>query len=427
MDMESRHSSNFLEKKLRRKDCKLVLLAVKSSSEECNKSYETLSELSDEMVADPDIVLEAVKRRGSNIRFVEDLAIIDDEVIIKAACKNDGTAIQYLPDLIQKEMLQRDNLKIVIENGNCEALDSADDRWWTNQYILLAAKNSLTYGSADMAEWYTEDWQLVMDLLVQTDAPLEQYSELPDYIRSDSQVGLTILRKNESRDFEEATLALRLRNVITDDEIARQYMGKIMKFAYNDRACACGGDIWSEKSTAISLCKFDGDYYRFVPSSLNADFDVVKAALSRSVSLTTISLVPVTILREHIDIAAMASKACSDGVSWREHVNIFQRFGEGLMKQPSVLLEWVRKGWTVGYYVWHIVRFGDEQVIVGALKHEMNGWQFTAVFKHFPKASCGNKLIMLSAVLANPMVLKFIQEKLLQDYDFMLSVIGSGS
>jgi hypothetical protein len=57
----------------------------------------------------------------------------------------------------------------------------------------------------------------------------------------------------------------------------------------------------------------------------------------------------------------------------------------------------------------------------------MNGWQFTAVFKHFPKASCGNKLIMLSAVLANPMVLKFIQEKLLQDYDFMLSVIGSGS
>jgi hypothetical protein len=47
----------------------LVLLAVKSSSEDCNETYETLSELSEEMVVDPDVVLKAVKRRGSNLRF----------------------------------------------------------------------------------------------------------------------------------------------------------------------------------------------------------------------------------------------------------------------------------------------------------------------------------------------------------------------
>jgi DNA-binding NarL/FixJ family response regulator len=50
-----------LPRKLR-EDFKLVLLAVKSSSEDCNETYETLSELSEEMVVDPDIVLQAVKR-----------------------------------------------------------------------------------------------------------------------------------------------------------------------------------------------------------------------------------------------------------------------------------------------------------------------------------------------------------------------------
>jgi hypothetical protein len=33
---------------------------------------------------------------------------------------------------------------------------------------------------------------------------------------------------------------------------------------------------------------------------------------------------------------------------------------------------------------------------------------------------------MLPAVQANPVILKFIHDKLLQDYDFMLSVVGSG-
>lgn len=53
-------------------DYDLVLLAVKSSSEECNKTYEILEHLSDEMVDEADIVYEAVKHRGSNLRFVQD-------------------------------------------------------------------------------------------------------------------------------------------------------------------------------------------------------------------------------------------------------------------------------------------------------------------------------------------------------------------
>ena len=108
-----------------------------------------------------------------------------------------------------------------------------------------------------------------------------------------------------------------------------------------------------------------------MPSSLNTDLDVVKAALSNTVSSTTIGLVPVTILQEHVDIAAMAIKACSDDVSWGERLSIFRYLGEDISKQPIVLLEWVRKGWSVGYPFSQYTRFNDNQVAVEALKHEI--------------------------------------------------------
>jgi hypothetical protein len=86
-----------LPRKLR-EHFKLVLLAVKSSSEDCNETYETLRELSEEMVMGPDIVLEAVKRRGSSYVLLQIwFSWLDDIEIIKATCKNDGAAIQYCP------------------------------------------------------------------------------------------------------------------------------------------------------------------------------------------------------------------------------------------------------------------------------------------------------------------------------------------
>ena len=73
------------------RDYKLALLAIQCSSEECNESFETLSELSEEMLDDYEIVYEAVKRRGSNLRFVTDKALLEDLDIVVAACENDGS------------------------------------------------------------------------------------------------------------------------------------------------------------------------------------------------------------------------------------------------------------------------------------------------------------------------------------------------
>jgi hypothetical protein len=92
------------------------------------------------MVADPDIVLEAVKRRGSSYVLLQIwFSWLDDIEIIKATCKNDGAAIQYCPKgLVRKEMLSESNLKLVVENGGFSFLKRSDaDHWMVRPWLFV--------------------------------------------------------------------------------------------------------------------------------------------------------------------------------------------------------------------------------------------------------------------------------------------------
>ena len=166
----------FLPRQLR-EDYNLVLLAVKSSSEDCNETYETLSELSEEMVGDATIVLEAVKRRGSNLRFVEDLVLLEDEEIIMAACKNDGSAIQYCPKgPVRSELLRGSNLITIIKNGGYWALDDSDFPCvWKRKHDLAAVENGVIFCADYMEELRNEDEALFMDILRHSSCPFDQY------------------------------------------------------------------------------------------------------------------------------------------------------------------------------------------------------------------------------------------------------------
>ena len=419
-----------LPRKLR-EDYKLVLLAVKSSSEECNETYETLSELSEQMVEDADIVFEAVKRRGSNLRFVEDLVLLDDIEIIKAACKNDGAAIQYCPKgLVRKEMLSGSNLKLVVENGGYSNLKKRDaDHWMARGCLLSAAKNGLVASAEFMGRLYKQDPQLFMDMLRHTSRPFAQYRAIPEAVRSDGSVGLAILQTNESSQIRRGFAG-------TAPERVKRYSGghcskhiarllRLLDTTMSFRSlCMLGLD----KTIVVSLCKFKETIYNLAPSDLKTNLDVVKATLSGTVSLETIRRIPQTLLRQHHDIAAMAIAACRDPnptQNWQIRYQMQRHLGNDLVKQPTVLLAWAKKGWPF-YSFGRYARFNDNQVAVEALKHEKSSWEYNDIFRRFPKAIRGNKSVMLPAVQANPVVLKYVHDKLLQDYDFMLSVVGSG-
>jgi hypothetical protein len=103
-----------------------------------------------------------------------------------------------------------------------------------------------------------------------------------------------------------------------------------------------------------------------------------------------------------------------------------RHLGDHLVEQPAVLIAWTKKGWSF-YPLGHYLRLNDNQVAScrgPKARNEQLGIQW--YFRRFPKAIRGIKFVMLPAVQANPVILKFIHDKLLQDYDFMLSVVGSG-
>lgn len=412
-------------------DYDLVLLAVKSSSPECNESYETLSELSDEMLAEADIVHEAVKRRGSNLRFVECLVLLEDPVIIKAACKNDGKALEYCPESpVRDNMLKGSNLKMILRNGGCMALNEKDDNYWCDpEYFLAAVEGGMWFSNAEfLSELYKNDRPLFMDVLRLSDFPFDQYEAIPIEIQRDPSIGLAILRTNQS--IGKFKLAHHLSTDISDDKALCKHMKTLMKFAAQGHAIP-GGELWTDKAIVVSLCKFNGDYLQHAYTPLVSDPDVLRAAFSGPVSSGTIYRVPLTVFEQHHDIVAMAVKFCRDSNPnhWRSpQWKMYRRLGAGIVTQPQVMLEWARRGWYITWGAPHSVVYCNEAVALEALKHcGEASWKIELLRRRLPnKKLQGDKAFMLSAIEANPIALKLARCSLLRDYDFMLRVVSSG-
>jgi len=127
------------------KDRRLILTSIRRSSAECSQSYEHLSELSEELRADEEIVMAAIRKRGSNLRFVTAPDLADDLDVALAACKQDGNAIQFVPKGPTRDALKRRrNIRTIIANGggaalNCKHLSKCDE-----ECLLAAVENGLS-------------------------------------------------------------------------------------------------------------------------------------------------------------------------------------------------------------------------------------------------------------------------------------------
>ncbi|KAL3914963.1 MAG: hypothetical protein SGARI_008297, partial [Bacillariaceae sp.] len=84
----------WLDNKIQR-DEKLALFAVKRAGAEYAKSHEHLLDLPGRYRNDEEIVLEAVKQRGSNVKYITDKSLKTKISVIDAACQNDGFAWQF--------------------------------------------------------------------------------------------------------------------------------------------------------------------------------------------------------------------------------------------------------------------------------------------------------------------------------------------
>jgi hypothetical protein len=405
-------------------DCNLVLQAIQWSSEECNESYETLSELAEEMLDDYDIVYEAAKRRGSNLQYVTDKSLLEDIDIVMAACENDGSAIQYVPKCpARDEMLEENNLIVLIENGgHCFLQELGEEYMVKRKYLLAAVKNGLIIPHDISLKLYEQNRSLFKSVLHHTNQPFEQYAAFPESIRDNSNVGTDILTTNTS--FDEKSWAFRFCKDIPKD-VMRNYIEPLMKMA-RDQCASGGGDFWDEKSIVISLCKIKGENFALVSTRLCEDVDVAKAAFSNengSIYVQTIKKCPQSLFRANHDIAALAVKACEDTwSSYRVQSDILRHMGSQVISCKSFFLAWLRRGWPPRNYTGHTCSFRkDRDIALEAVKNAESGRDVRDLFTSFlPSRLSIDKEFMMKAVKANPLAFKEAGANLFEDFDYML-------
>jgi hypothetical protein len=414
-----------LPDKLQR-DYKLALWAIQSSSEACSESFEHLSVLSEEMLDDYEIVYEAVKRRGSNLRFVTDKSLLEDIDIVMAACEQDGAAIEYCPmGDTRDELLEDDaNLIVLIENGgHCVLKELGEEYMLQSKYLIPAVKSGMLLPADFAAKLYEQDRPLFMDVLLHTSKPFAQYYKLPEDIRSDSSVGMAILKRD---DLDEGSWAFRFSKEIPED-VARSHIDALMKLAKEEHVRDTNGSgIWDEKAIAVALCKINGENYSRVSSRLKSDVDVAKAACTGKFDTFTLKQIPQTLLRSNHNVAAMALKACatSSNPGWHVRSDVYRHFGQQVMSCRAVFLEWIRKGWPTRHQFGRTIPFfHDSGVALEAIKN-CESENVGDVLSEFSSRVRGDKAFMVSAVQANPEVLHCASADLLHDFDFMLRGIS---
>ena len=408
-------------------DCNLVLRAIQWSSEECNESYETLSELAEEMLDDYDIVYEAAKRRGSNLQYVTDKSLLEDIDIVMAACENDGSAIQYVPKCpARDEMLEENNLIVLIENGgHCFLQELGEEYMVKRKYLLAAVKNGLIIPHDISLKLYEQNRSLFKSVLHHTNQPFEQYAAFPESIRDNSNVGTDILTTNTS--FDEKSWAFRFSKDIPKD-VMRNHIEPLMNMARDPYAYPLGEDFWDDKSIVISLCKINGENFASVSTRLRADVDVAKAAFKDGrVSRNTILKCPQTLFEANHSIATLAIGACWErSPSWYTRSELFRHFGQATSSRPF-LLAWLKKGWQTRYlYGRNIPFFNDSAMALEAIKDVEDGERSAAdILRDFSPQLRGDKSFILKALEANPTVIKCASEDILYDFEFLLRGIST--
>jgi hypothetical protein len=439
----------FLAPKLQN-DHRLAMSAIVCSSEECSRVYEHLSELPEELREDYDvsktllslpqlvreydvyrtttfhyniiyhslqIVMAAVKKRGSNLRFVTDPDLLEDKEIVEAACQQDGNALQFVPEgsELRTAMLKRENLKTILANGGGAMLQFASPRNQINdELILLAVENGLS-DIPNLAMMYQDNLSLLKRVL---NLSSKLYLNLPCDLKAKRELGLEALF-SESLDETTANEIVTCVPALLEEREPMLFVAKKGYFAILAR---CPVEIRDNKATMAAACSVKSDFWKIASARLRMDPDVVRAALTSS------TLDPCCVFELSTEFfvqnAGMAELAINvyDGNDYRR---LYNRLPPAVLETRSVFLAWIRKGWKIQHHfptLSEVERRGyqhDDEVLLALIDFDRYFFQKAC------KCKRSNRAFMKKAIEVDGRVIVYAEEDLRQDFDMMLLAIGS--
>jgi hypothetical protein len=367
----------------------------------------------------PQIVMAAVKKRGSNLRFVTDRVLLEDEGIIKAACQHDGGLLQFVPEGsdVWKTMLKRENLKTFLTDGNGggDILQFASPRDQMDEnLVLLAVKNGLS-DIPDLAMMYRGDFTLLKKVLKLSS---KLYWNLPSEFQAKRELGLEAL-SSEFLDERTADLIVSCIPALLKETEPMMCVASRGYYAVLSR---CSEEIRDNKAVMVAACSVNGLSLGIASARLRPDPDVVRAALtSGNLDWDYIFKLPREFFLRHAGIVELAINVC-DGDDRERRLCTHLNFAA--VQNRTIFLARIRKGWLSRRY-YHLLssdftRFKPEDEVLLALV--ASDWRFLRT-AHLSKRS--SRAFMQKAIEVDGRVLVFADEHLRHDFDMMLLAIGS--
>lgn len=359
------------------------------------------------------IVMAAVTKRGSNLRFVTDPDLLEDEDIVMAACQQDGNALQFVPkgSELRKTMMKRKNLKTILTNGGGDMLQLASKRnQMDDELILLAVENGLS----EFPNLAIMKNRSLLNKVLNLSSRL--YLNLPKNLKTERELGLEAL-SSESLD---ETTANRIVSCIPALLEETEPMLHIAKKGYHAVLSFSSDEIRDNKAIMVAACSVNSSCLSIASARLQRDPDVVRAALTSS-TLDTDCIFGLAreFFTQNAEIAELAINVY-DGDDYRrlyDHLPIL------LFQKRNVFLAWIRKGWKIKYHFPRLIDANryehDNEVLLALIKFE---WKFIQKACKC-KRSC--RAFMKKSIEVDCRVIVYADEDLRHDFDMLLLAIST--
>lgn len=375
-------AAKFLAPKLQN-DRRLILTSIRRSSADCSEYYEHLSELSEELCADEEIVMAAVRKRGSNLRFVKSPQLLEDVDIALAACKQDGNSIQFVrqgPAL--DVMMEPSNLRTVILNGGGAALEyDCDDYSEKDDYYDYSSKNLDDYllflAAVDnglvpftvLKEIFYKNRTLTLELLRRSS---QLYMKLPDKMKADVHLALAALEGDNLDEIVGCRILKSNPSLCSNAKVMELFASRGLLRVLSEGQVP--DEIRDNKALMILACQANSDLFMHCSDRLSKDPDVISAAISSigDCHPTWFFGLDEEVLEQNPRLVQLALDACNCW-DWKE---LFEFLPRAVFRNRSTLLAFLRKdlAFIEGIPYARLLSDGgfgnDRQLILAALKHK---------------------------------------------------------
>jgi len=259
-------------------DAKLAILAIKKAGPEYAASNEHFLDLPYEFRDDEEVVWEAVKQRGSNLRFVTDPDLVLDYDLAMEACRQDGTSLAFAHESVQRQILANPNdLMIVLSNGGGAWIEEApNDAHWEPAYMMAAIANKYDGDVFDLADLYKSDPVFFYELLAASNNIYEVYKVLPEELQGKKEVIQAIFDTNDHVNEALVWLFFDHYDLFAEDQT---FLLQVMRKGFVDvffRPSA--KSILEDKSFMIQACKIYGFSLALASVRLQMDEDCLRSA-----------------------------------------------------------------------------------------------------------------------------------------------------